>query len=202
MGPSDAPVDPCADAKPTGRLARDAVKEVQRQLQAMHHVVRADLERIDSANAFWCQSWEFHLLKAAGNEWANRDLLRVWRLVGLVSVLSVSALTSVGASASGPWKSWLGWVAAVVGVVAAISNGVVALQRFGDRWLLNHRLRMELLEAGWTYTNRPAPRTEADWQAFREQTATALADFDLKYQSQLIIQNGASTGTGGNGNQP
>jgi hypothetical protein len=71
-------------------------------------------------------------------------------------------------------------------LVAALSTAILALFRFGDRWLMYRTLSNELIDAGWAMINSPQTDLEKPWFAFTAATKTAISRYDAEYAAEVI----------------
>lgn len=175
--------DPCASTK--GRRARLLEGQLA-QVAVMHEAVRPRIAK-HSRTAYWCQMWEFEVLKAAGNERFNRKQFKWLRFTALVSALLVTTLAGISISVSGPWSMLIRVTTLVLGLISAVSTGATAVFRPGERWLLYRRLQSDLMAAAWRFINKDGD--DESWDIFLDETDTAMRTYDQQYQSTVIAKD-------------
>jgi hypothetical protein len=182
----DAEFDPCVSAKK--RRARILADQLA-QVKVMHEVLRSRLHRKDHT-AYWCQMWEFELLKAADVERFNRNLSTWLRFTALVSAVLVSTLAGISISVSGPWSTFIRVATLVLGLISAVATGAIAVFHSQERWLMYRRLQSDLMSAAWKLINDCADdKRDTSWETFVKETEHARHTYDRQYQSAVIANS-------------
>jgi hypothetical protein len=191
--------DPCQS--PTGWWQFPRLTAVRAQVQAMHETATTLLS-VPSREAFWCQSWESSVFKAAGNEVSNREKYYLLRFTALFSVLLVSTSAAISVSATGVGADGIRMATFVLSLIAALSTGAISIFRPVERWMVYRKLLAGLLEAGWTLIasidagepsktapDHPTSATSADhdaWTVFRASTEALQRKYEKDYVTFLI----------------
>jgi len=183
---SDVEFDPCVSAKQRrARLLADQLAQVK----VMHEVLSSRLDRKDRT-AYWCQKWEFEVLKAADVERFNRNLSTWLRFTALVSAVFVSTLAGISISVSGPSSTFIRVTTLVLGLISALATGAIAVFRSQERWLMYRRLQSDLMTAAWKLINACADDTkDKSWETFVKETDHAMHTYDRQYQSAVIANS-------------
>jgi len=183
---SDAEFDPCVSAEK--KRVRHLAGELA-QVKVMHKVLSSRLDREDRL-AYWCQVWEFEVLKAADVERFNRNLSTWLRFTALVSAVLVSTLAGISISVSGPWSTFIRVATLVLGLISAVATGAIAVFRSQERWLMYRRLQNDLMTAAWKLINDSADdQTDKSWKTFIKETEHAMRTYDRQYQSAVIVNS-------------
>jgi hypothetical protein len=111
----------------------------------------------------------------------------------------------VGLNLSGTGGTAVRWLTFSLSLVAALSAAILALFRFGDRWLLYRTLSGELIRAGWALVNSPHTDPDKPWSTFYAATTRAISRYNAEYATEVItaVQPKAEgQGNGQDGQQP
>ena len=170
--------DPCTTTDGSG-----AIKELRTELRVMHGAAQPFLTSA-ARIGYWTQVWEPGVIRAALRVASNRKQFYFFRLTAITSAIIVPSL--VGLNLSGTGGSAVRWVTFSLSLVAALSTAILALFRFGDRWLMYRTLSSELIDAGWAMINSPQTDLEKPWFAFTAATKTAISRYDAEYAAEVI----------------
>jgi hypothetical protein len=191
--------DPCRS--PKGWWPFPRLTDVRAQVQAMHEAATTLLS-VPSREAFWCQSWESSVFKAAGNEASNREKYYLLRFTALFSVLLVSTSAAISVAATGVGAESIRMATFILSLIAALSTGAISIFRPVERWMVYRKLLAGLLEAGWTLIasidaggpSEIAPDVPASakgaghdaWAVFRASTEALQRKYEKDYVTFLI----------------
>lgn len=171
--------DPCAKADDDSKV----IRELRTALHMMHGAAQSFLTS-DARAAYWSQVWELEIIRAAGRVESNRKLFYRFRLTAITSSIIVPSL--VGLNLSGTGGTAVRWLTFSLSLVAALSTAILALFRFGDRWLMYRTLTNELIEAGWAMVNSPHTDLNKPWSTFTTATKTAISRYNAEYATEII----------------
>ena len=170
--------DPCTKASGSG-----AIKELTTQLRVMHGAAEPFLTT-DARVAYWSQVWELEIIRAMRRVESNRKQFYGFRLTAISSAIIVPSL--VGLNLSGTGGTTARWLTFSLSLVAALSTAILALFRFGDRWLMYRALSNELINAGWAMVNSPHTDLDKPWAAFTSATNAAISRYNAEYATEVI----------------
>jgi Protein of unknown function (DUF4231) len=159
------------------------VKDIKKRLGIMRKAAEPFLADHEPRIAYWSE-WEYNVVHA---EWRVHGCQRQFyalRLIALISAITVPSL--VGLNLSGTGGAVVRWLTFAFSLVAAISTGVLALYRVGDRWLMYRKLGEDLMRFGWTLVESSGTDPQEAWDTFTKNTDKAIADYNRTYEAAVI----------------
>jgi len=170
--------DPCAKTD-----GSKAIRELRAELRAMHRAAEPFLTS-DARVAYWSQVWELGVIHAVLRVQSNRKQFYGFRLTAITSAIIVPSL--VGLNLSGTGGTAVRWLTFSLSLVAALSTAILALFRFGDRWLMYRTFSNELINTGWALVNSSHTDLDKPWSTFAATTNAAISRYNADYSAEVI----------------
>jgi hypothetical protein len=158
------------------------IKRLEKRLDPIHKAAERFLVN-DSRIAYWAE-WEDTVKYADWRALSCQRQFYTLRLVVLISAITVPSL--VGLNLSGTGGSVARWLTFSFSLVTAISTGIIALYRVGDRWLMYRKLRQDLMKFFWTLLESSSANSEHEWNRFVKSCNEAIANYNRAYETVII----------------
>jgi hypothetical protein len=168
---------------PTLTRQPKVVRELRAQLRDMRNAAKPFLTD-EARKAYWAESWELYVVRAATRVESNRKEFYGLRLAAIISAITVPSL--VGLNLSGTGGAAVRWLTFALSLIAALSTAIITLFRFADRWLMYRTFSNSLMNAGWALVNSPESDQES-WTQFTTATEAAKATYNATYQKAVIL---------------